>query len=48
MMNSILDNISYHAVYDDSILSALEYAKDSGFSGVQVADETPHVLTAIT
>ncbi len=38
----ILTHLSYHAVYDDSILSALEYAKDNGFSGIQVAVEAPH------
>lgn len=43
MMKTILDRISYHAVYDGSVLDALAYAKANGFSGVQIADETPHL-----
>lgn len=43
MSHSILDRVSYHAVYDASILDALQYAKHSGFAGIQVADETPHL-----
>jgi sugar phosphate isomerase/epimerase len=39
----ILDRVSYHAVYDESILDALRYAKGNGFAGVQVAVETPHL-----
>ena len=42
-MKTILDRVSYHAVYDGSILEALSYAKDNGFSGIQIADETPHL-----
>lgn len=34
--------LSFHAVYDDSILSALQYAKDNGFNGIQIAAEAPH------
>jgi sugar phosphate isomerase/epimerase len=43
MFNEILSKISYHAVYDDSIMDALKYAKSNGFAGIQVAIETPHL-----
>jgi sugar phosphate isomerase/epimerase len=43
MTKTILDRVSYHAAYDDSILEALRYAKANGFAGVQIADETPHL-----
>ena len=43
MTHPILDRISYHAVYDASILDALEYAHENGFSGVQLAVESPHM-----
>jgi sugar phosphate isomerase/epimerase len=39
----ILDHVSFHAVYDASIMDALEFARDSGFAGVQVAVESPHL-----
>ena len=39
----MLDRVTYHAVYDGSILEALQYAKAHGFAGVQIADETPHL-----
>ncbi len=39
----VLDRASYHAVYDDSILDALKYAKANGFRGIQVADEAPRL-----
>lgn len=42
-MESIFDKISYHAVYDASIQEALRYAKESGFTGIQIADESPHL-----
>lgn len=42
-MRRILERISYHAVYDDSILDALAFAKSHGFAGVQVAVEAPHL-----
>lgn len=42
-MRTIIDRVSYHAVYDSSVLEALSYAKDNGFSGIQIADETPHL-----
>jgi len=35
--------ISYHAVYDNSIPEALEYAKENGFKGIQAGIETPHL-----
>jgi len=40
---NILDHISYHAVYDSSIMDALEYAQGNGFAGVQLAVEVPHL-----
>ncbi len=39
---SILAKLSYHAVYDESILDALNWAADNGFSGVQLAVQVPH------
>ena len=42
-LESILGKVSFQAVYDDSILEALAYARESGFSGVQVAVEAPHL-----
>jgi sugar phosphate isomerase/epimerase len=42
-MRSVLDRVSYHAVYDDSVLDALEFARANGFAGVQVAVEAPHL-----
>jgi sugar phosphate isomerase/epimerase len=39
----ILQRVSYHAVYDDSILDALEYAYQSGFAGIQLAIDSPHL-----
>jgi sugar phosphate isomerase/epimerase len=39
----ILDRIAYHAVYDDSIVDALRYARANGFAGVQAAVEAPHL-----
>jgi len=41
--NRILKRISYHTVYDDSILDALEYAYQSGFGGIQLAIDSPHL-----
>jgi sugar phosphate isomerase/epimerase len=43
MKNTILEKISYHAVYDDSILAALQYAHKNSFKGIQLADESPHL-----
>jgi sugar phosphate isomerase/epimerase len=43
MTHPILNRISYHAVYDASIMDALEYAHENGFSGIQLAVETPHM-----
>ena len=42
-MNAILEKVTYHAVYDASILDALTFAKANGFAGVQVAVEAPHL-----
>jgi sugar phosphate isomerase/epimerase len=43
MTHPILDQISYHAVYDASIIDALVYAHENGFAGIQIAVETPHL-----
>jgi sugar phosphate isomerase/epimerase len=43
MSDGPLDKISYFAVYDNSILEALQWAIANGFSGVQVAVESPHL-----
>ena len=43
MTHPILDKVSYHAVYDNSVMEALEYARDNGFAGVQIAVESPHL-----
>lgn len=43
MIERILDRISYFAVYDDSVLEALRWATENGFTGVQVAVESPHL-----
>lgn len=43
MLTDILARASYHAVYDDSILDALCFARENGFSGIQVAVEAPHL-----
>lgn len=45
-MKNILDKVSYHAVYDASILDALGFASENGFAGVQVAVESPHLSFA--
>jgi len=39
----ILEKVSYHAVYDDSIMDALVFARENGFAGVQAAVEAPHL-----
>ena len=41
MIGNILKRVSYHAVYDDSIIDALRYASSNGFSGIQLACEVP-------
>jgi sugar phosphate isomerase/epimerase len=41
MAGNILDKVSYHAVYDDSIMDALRYANSNGFSGIQLACKVP-------
>jgi sugar phosphate isomerase/epimerase len=43
MTNAILDRVSYHAVYDASVMDALEYARDNGFAGIQLEAESPHL-----
>lgn len=42
-MNSILSKTTYHAVYDESIMDALRYARNNGFAGVQLAIEVPQL-----
>jgi len=37
----LFSRISYFAVYDDSIVDAIGYAADNGFSGIQIAVEQP-------
>lgn len=39
----ILKLISYHAIYDDSILDALEFAYENEFAGIQLAVDSPHL-----
>lgn len=46
MPADILSKVSYHAVYDASILDALRYARDNGFAGIQAAIEMPHLSFA--
>jgi sugar phosphate isomerase/epimerase len=41
--HNLLGRVSYHAVFDESILDALRYARAHGFAGVQVAVEAPHL-----
>lgn len=43
MLTKVLEFASYHAVYEDSILDALRLAGGAGFSGIQVAVESPHL-----
>jgi sugar phosphate isomerase/epimerase len=43
MLPAILERVSYHAVYDHSILDALTFAKANDFTGVQIAVESPHL-----
>jgi sugar phosphate isomerase/epimerase len=43
MPHPILNRISYHAVYDASASEALQYAYMNGFSGIQLAVESPHL-----
>jgi len=43
MNAKILERLSYHVVYDESIVEAIEFASRNGFSGIQVAVESPHL-----
>jgi len=36
------NKVSYHAVYDNSIIDALKFAKNNNFAGIQLAVESPH------
>jgi len=40
---TILDSVTFHAAYDDSVLDALRFARSSGFRGVQLAMDAPHL-----
>ena len=42
-VDEFLSKLTYHAVYDESVLAALSFAKKSGFAGIQLAVETPHL-----
>lgn len=43
MTGDLLNRISYFAVYDETVLDALRWASENGFTGVQVAVESPHL-----
>ncbi len=43
LWNNIENKISYHAVYDKSIIEALKFAKINNFAGIQLAVESPHL-----
>ncbi|UCB43582.1 MAG: sugar phosphate isomerase/epimerase [Dehalococcoidales bacterium] len=43
MNRKVLERLSYHVVYDESIVEAIEFASGNGFSGIQVAVESPHL-----
>ena len=42
-LGKILGRMSYHVIYDDSIASAIQFASDNGFSGIQVATDALHL-----
>ncbi|WP_371802552.1 sugar phosphate isomerase/epimerase family protein [Candidatus Lokiarchaeum ossiferum] len=41
--NVVQNHISFHAVYNSSILDALKFANHTGFKGIQIAVEVPHL-----
>jgi len=43
LWNIIKNKVSYHAVYDESIIEALKFAKNNNFAGIQLAVESPHL-----
>ncbi len=43
LWNKIENKISYHAVYDKSIIEALKFAKNNNFTGIQLSVESPHL-----
>ncbi len=43
LWNIIKNKVSYHAVYDKSIIDALKFAKNNNFAGIQLAVESPHL-----
>ena len=42
LWNNIKRKISYHAVYDQDLPSAIKFAAENGFSGIQIASESSH------
>ncbi|MDE1870415.1 MAG: sugar phosphate isomerase/epimerase [Candidatus Micrarchaeota archaeon] len=40
---NVLNRISYHVIYDYSIIAALEFAASNGFSGIQIAMDSLHL-----
>jgi hypothetical protein len=43
----ILNKVSYHAVYDESIVDPLAFAAGNGFAGIQWAVEAPNLAKGI-
>ena len=41
--NKIFKRLSYHVVYDNSILDAIDFASKNGFSGIQLAADALHL-----
>lgn len=39
----IIKRLSYHVVYDTSILDAIDFASNNGFSGIQIATDALHL-----
>jgi len=42
-MDWILSSVTYHAVYEPSVMDAVRHALENGFAGVQLAVELPHL-----
>ena len=43
MRKSLKSKISYHAVYEDSLIDAIRFARENGFTGVQIPVELPYM-----
>ncbi|MDE1850337.1 MAG: sugar phosphate isomerase/epimerase [Candidatus Micrarchaeota archaeon] len=41
--NKVFERISYHVVYDDSIMDSIDFASKNGFSGIQIAMDVLHL-----